>query len=256
MTQRSRQHLLGRRGCTGSAGRAGSRLTTLPGVVAMLRPSSNASGSVWVSCPLARSASMCSQALEQILAARSRSSCRAPADWSAAKLVGLIASRKPRVAKRSCSFCLPSTPSSRVDAPEHMIRDQEIALADPVEQRIVAPARILKALVARMFRGFLDGLGMGRIEHALPQPDAVRPEIAGRAGSWRNRRSRGSPAGAPACGRLHRGQAHVRASSAARGPAPRSSAGVSSRLGAGGAVESDVGHGVLCPDFRRYEPRY
>ncbi len=67
-------------------------------------------------------------------------------------------------------------PFDSIDIAEHVVGDEKIALADPVEHGVFAPARIAEAFVGIVNRWF--GRRGERVEHALPQLEAVGPEIA------------------------------------------------------------------------------
>jgi hypothetical protein len=68
---------------------------------------------------------------------------------------------------------------------QQVVGDHQIALAQEVEHRLLAPLRRLEALVARLLRRVSsNGCGVLRVEEALPQASSCPP---------RNRWSRGSP---------------------------------------------------------------
>ena len=92
--------------CTGSAGRAAVCLTTLPGVIARLRPTSNTPALVCVSWPDAMSLSMLARPLSRFSPRVSivrLSTC----GLVSAKLDGLIASTKLRTSRSAASRASP-----------------------------------------------------------------------------------------------------------------------------------------------------
>ncbi len=71
----------------------------------------------------------------------------------------------------------------RLDVLHQVIGDHEIALAQEIEHRFLAPLRSLEALVARLRGGLLETRGMLGVEEALPQLHRIGPEV--RAGAHR-----------------------------------------------------------------------
>ena len=231
---------------------------TLPGVVARLRPTSNAPFLVCDNCPAAMSLSMLARPL-------SKFSPRV----SIVRLstVGLVSAKLRRrhgvdeALGRELQLLprLGVEPLDLLDRAEQLVAQLQIALADGVEDRVLGPFGRGEAAV-------LDRLGLARrrhrgdpAEHLAPRLEAPWPRPAPRRSSAPSDRSR--RAGRRADRRLrpverrHRpcppGSPKIPSSSAARGPSPRSSAASPRASGwRRGVGLWGVGHGGPIPSLR------
>ena len=198
----------------------------------------------------------------------SRSPFRAPAGWSRRNWTGSSRRRRRGWRSAACSRVCVVHPLDRVDRAEQPLGDQQIGLADHVEERIVAPFGRGKAPVAVGLLGKREGAASSASRPAvalasarcqMPRPRS-RAASAARSASP-DRRTGSSPASSarsarrrPAAPPPFRRLAHLLApyapsSSAGRGPSPRSSAGDPPGSASGRAASAvrrrvgGVGHG-------------
>ena len=156
---------------------------TLPGVVARLRPTSNAPFLVCVSCPAAMSLSMLARPLSRFsprVSSVRLSTCRV-----GQREIATAPSRRRSSWSRSAILCRASASSPSISStePSNWSDNCEIGLADGVEERVFAPFGRGEAAVPDRL-GFAGRRHRGRpAEHLAPGFEPLGPGLRARRSS-------------------------------------------------------------------------